>query len=81
VRQQWDRLFPLYAEYLKAMETFLAPTLFREAIDGAYDKMIARAGGLRDMPLRLLSPYQGYDESVFEACMAAIRAQYPDWLR
>lgn len=80
VEKQWDRLFPLYAEYLRAMEVFLAPTQHREAIDGGYDKMIVRASGVADFPLRLLSPYQGYDEPTFTACLAAIRKRYPDWL-
>jgi dihydrodipicolinate synthase/N-acetylneuraminate lyase len=81
VEQQWGRLFPLYAEYLKAMEAFLAPTRHRESIDGGYDKMIVRAGGIADFPLRLLSPYQGYDERTFAACVEAIQTQYPDWLQ
>ena len=51
----------------------------REAIDGAYDKMIVRGSGI-DMPLRLLSPYQPFGMATFEACMQALRENYPDWL-
>ena len=76
---QWDRLFPLHAEYLKVTSAFDAATPEREAIDGAYDKMIVRGSGV-DMPLRLLSPYQCFDLEVFEACMRELRERFPDWL-
>ena len=69
----------MQAEYLKVMDAFLEPTQGREAIDGAYDKMIVRGAGV-DLPLRLLSPYQGFDLTVFEACMKTLRERYPDWL-
>ena len=76
---QWDRLFPLQAEYMKVMAAFDDATPEREAIDGAYDKMIVRGSGI-DMPLRLLSPYQCFDLEVFEACMRDLRERFPDWL-
>ena len=34
---------------------------------GAYDKLIARLGGV-DMPLRLLSPYEGFTEEQVDVC-------------
>lgn len=76
---QWDRLFPMQAEYLRVMDAFLEPTRGREAMDGAYDKMIVRGSGI-DMPLRLLSPYRGFDLETFDACMRAVREGYPEWL-
>lgn len=79
VNRQWEKLFPLQAEYLKVMEDFLAPTQGREAIDGAYDKMIVRASGL-EMPLRLLSPYQGFSEEVFRECVRITKERHPHWL-
>ena len=51
----------------------------REAIDGAYDKMIVRASGL-DMPLRLLPPYQGFDEQTFAKCLRQLKRRHPKWL-
>ena len=69
----------MQAEYLRAMDAFLAPTRGREAIDGAYDKMIVRGSGI-DMPLTLLPPYRGFDLATFEACMQAVRQQFPRWL-
>ena len=37
-------------------------------IDGAYDKLIVRMGGM-DMPMRLLSPYQSFSHSEYEECL------------
>ena len=51
-----------------------------EHIDGAYDKMLVRLGGLEEMPLRLLSPYQGFTEEQYQQCKAALHEQYPDWV-
>jgi dihydrodipicolinate synthase/N-acetylneuraminate lyase len=79
VTRQFDKLFPMQAEYIRVMDTFLKPTAGRECIDGAYDKMIVRASGI-DMPLRLLSPYIGFDEETFEACVRTLRERYPDWI-
>jgi hypothetical protein len=31
------------------------------------------------MPLRLLSPYQGFTEEQYQACKRAFRDKYPDW--
>ncbi|MCZ6676834.1 MAG: dihydrodipicolinate synthase family protein [Candidatus Poribacteria bacterium] len=79
VTRQWDKLFPMQAEYLQVANAFLAPARGLERIDGAYDKMIVRASGV-DMPLRLLSPYEGFDLETFNACVRAVRERYPDWL-
>jgi dihydrodipicolinate synthase/N-acetylneuraminate lyase len=79
VTGQFDRLFRMQAEYQKVMDAFLEPTRGQERMDGAYDKMIVRASGI-DMPLRLLSPYQGFDVATFEACVRAVREHFPEWL-
>ncbi len=73
------KLFRMQAEYLAVGDAFQGPTGEPERIDGAYDKMIVRAAGV-DMPLRLLSPYQGFDLETYEKCLASLKAQYPDWL-
>jgi len=78
VNGRWDKLFPMQAEYVAAIGAFLAPTRPRAAIDGAYDKMIVRASGI-DMPIGLLPPYRGFDEETYQACVAAVREQFPDW--
>jgi dihydrodipicolinate synthase/N-acetylneuraminate lyase len=79
VTGQFDKLFRTQADYIRVMDAFLEPTLGRECIDGAYDKMIVRASGI-DMPLRLLSPYEGFDEETYLACVRTVQERYPDWL-
>ena len=49
-------------------------------IDGAYDKLWVRLGGFEQMPLRLLSPYQGFSEAQFHACRQMLERRYADWL-
>lgn len=77
--RQWDRLFPYQAEYLRAVEDVIAPMRRQALIDGAYDKMLVRLAGV-PMPLRLLSPYQGFSEEVFEECRRTLHERYGDWL-
>ena len=50
-----------------------------ERIDGAYDQLIVRMGGLEEMPLRLLSPYQSLSEDVYQTCARVFREKYADW--
>ncbi len=80
VNKQWERLFPLMAEYIQVMLAFDEPTRGHEAIDGAYDKMVVRASGI-DMPLRLLSPYKCFDKEVYEAVIQSVKERFPGWLR
>lgn len=49
-------------------------------IDGAYDKLWVRLGGFEQMPLRLLSPYRGFNEAQFQACRQLLESKYADWL-
>jgi len=77
--RQWDRLFLMMRDYMKVVYDVLAPTEGLSLIDGAYDKMLIRLGGL-DFPLRLLSPYQGMPEEVFDACSKILYERYSDWL-
>lgn len=73
------RLFRFQVEYLKAVEEIIAPLRRQPLMGGAYDKVLVRLGG--DMPLRLLSPYQGFDESIFEERRAILQERYADWVR
>ncbi|MFN7923705.1 MAG: dihydrodipicolinate synthase family protein [Bryobacteraceae bacterium] len=77
--KQWDKLFPYQAEYLTAVEDVIAPMRRQPLIDGAYDKALVRLGGI-PMPLRLLSPYQGFSEEVFEECRRTLHDKYADWI-
>ncbi|MCA2965326.1 MAG: dihydrodipicolinate synthase family protein [Acidobacteriaceae bacterium] len=77
--RQWDKLFLFQAEYLRAVEAVIAPLRRQTLIDGAYDKLLLRLAGI-PMPLRLLSPYQGFSEEVYEECRATLHGRYADWL-
>jgi dihydrodipicolinate synthase/N-acetylneuraminate lyase len=76
---QIERLFRFQKEYLDAVEDVIAPLRRRALIDGAYDKVLVRLGGI-DMPLRLLSPYEGFSEDVFEECRRILHSRYSTWL-
>jgi hypothetical protein len=56
------------------------PVLAEDRIDGAYDKMLVRMGGLEEMTLRLLSPYQCFTEEQYQACKRILHERFPDWV-
>ena len=71
----------LQREYSSLLEDVLGPLMGGESrIDGAYDKMIVRLGGFEEMPLRLLSPYQGFTEEEYQACKRVLHERHPDWV-
>jgi len=60
------------------VEEVIEPMRRREMIDGAYDKMLVRLSGI-PMPLRLLSPYENFPESIFEECNSILQSRYAEW--
>ena len=76
-----DKLLALQRGFHDLGAEVLSPMRDTEHIDGAYDKMIVRLGGLEEMPLRLLSPYQGFTEEQYQACRRIFHEKYPDWVR
>jgi dihydrodipicolinate synthase/N-acetylneuraminate lyase len=76
---QIEKLFRFHKEYLDMVEDVIAPMRRQPLIDGAYDKMLVRLGGV-DMPLRLLSPYESFSEEVYEECRTILHARYASWL-
>jgi dihydrodipicolinate synthase/N-acetylneuraminate lyase len=74
-----DALLRLHHGFLSLLDDVFGPLLAKERIDGAYDKMIVRLGGLEEMPLRLLSPYQGFSEEEYQVCKRVFHEKYPDW--
>ena len=76
---QIEKLFRFQKEYLDVVEGIIAPLRRRALIDGAYDKVLVRLGGI-DMPLRLLSPYETFSEDVFEECRTILHSRYATWL-
>lgn len=74
-----ETLFRLQRDFHDFVRDVLGPILSDEHIDGAYDKLIVRLGGLEDMPLRLLSPYQGLSEDQYQAVKDVFYSKYGDW--
>lgn len=77
--RQFEKVFPMQGEYLNMVWDVLQPTVHADRIDGAYDKMLVRLGGL-EMPLRLLPPYQGFSEEVFDRCRSIFHERYSAWI-
>lgn len=69
----------LHHGFLNFVRDVFGPALAEGRIDGAYDKMIVRMAGLEEMPLRLLSPYEGCSEEVYQAARAVFEARYAAW--
>jgi dihydrodipicolinate synthase/N-acetylneuraminate lyase len=78
-RREFDKLFRMQAEYLAVMADFHRPVAGTNKMDGAYDKMWVRLGGV-PMPLRLLSPYEGFSEDVLEQCRRILVDKHREWL-
>jgi dihydrodipicolinate synthase/N-acetylneuraminate lyase len=64
-------LFLLHRKYLEVGLDVIGPMRSVSLIDGAYDKLLARLGGL-EMPAALLSPYDHFPETVYEECRAML---------
>jgi hypothetical protein len=75
---QFDKLFPMFREYMQFIDDSLEPTAGKGLIDGAYDKMLVRLGGM-EFPPRLLSPYEWFPEEVFQACQKLVREKWSHW--
>lgn len=73
-------MFKLQKEFHDMLYGVLGPVLAEGRIDGAYDKLLVRLGGLEEMPLRLLSPYQGFSEEQYQACKRTLHEQFPEFL-
>jgi dihydrodipicolinate synthase/N-acetylneuraminate lyase len=74
----FNRLFRFQKDYLEMVEAVIAPMRRHSLIDGAYDKVLMRLGGV-DMPLSLLSPYESFSEDVFEECRSILHSKFSHW--
>lgn len=77
---QIETVVQLQHEAYDVLMGVLGPLLAKSRIDGAYDKVLVRLGGFEAMPLRLLSPYQGFSEAEYQTCKHTLHEQYPDWV-
>lgn len=78
-KRQIEQLFGLQKEFHDMLYDVLGSVLSEGRIDGAYDKMLVRLGGLEEMPLRLLT-YQCFTEAQYQACKRVLQEKYADWL-
>jgi dihydrodipicolinate synthase/N-acetylneuraminate lyase len=78
--RRMDEMFALQKEFHDMLHDVLGPLLAQGRIDGAYDKVLKRLGGFDEMPLRLLSPYQGFSEEDYQACKRTLHEKYPDFV-
>ncbi|MCW5849119.1 MAG: dihydrodipicolinate synthase family protein [Anaerolineae bacterium] len=74
-----ETMFRLQHDIYVMTAEVLGPVLTEARIDGAYDKMIVRLAGLEAMPIRLLSPYQGFSEEQYQAVKQVFQAKYSGW--
>ena len=79
VTGQVEKLFRFHKEYLAVVRDVAAPARKHVRIDGAYDKLWVRLGGL-PMPLRLLSPYESLPEETYDECRRILHEKHPDWV-
>ena len=75
-----EKLFSLQKGFHDLQTDLFGPLRGEERIDGAYDKIIVRLGGLEERPLRLLSPYEGFSGAQYQACKRVLHDRYPDWV-
>ena len=77
--QQFETLFALQKGFHDLLLDLVGSRLGQGYIDGAFDKLWVRLGGLEEFPLRLLSPYQGFDEAYYQACKRVFLEKYKGW--
>ena len=77
---QYEKALRMQVDFIKVITTMddLDRGTGGPGMDGAYDKMTVRASG-GEMPLRLLSPYEGFSEEVYETWLQKVRKTVPDW--
>jgi dihydrodipicolinate synthase/N-acetylneuraminate lyase len=77
---RYDALMRLHGELAAIDREILAPVRGLGLMDGAYDKLRVRLGGIGNFPLRLLSPYATISEDQYRQC-ARLAAGHREWLR
>jgi dihydrodipicolinate synthase/N-acetylneuraminate lyase len=77
--RDFAKLFQFQKDYLEMVEQVIAPMRRYPLMDGAYDKVLMRLGGV-EMPLRLLSPYDSFSEDIFDECRTILHSKFSHWL-
>lgn len=76
----YEALFRLQRELTAIDREILSPVRGLGLMDGAYDKLRLRLGGMPDFPLRLLSPYATFTEEQYRSC-ADIAHHHAAWMQ
>jgi dihydrodipicolinate synthase/N-acetylneuraminate lyase len=79
-RRDVATLFSLQKRFHDLLQEMLGPLLKEDRMDGAYDKILTRLGGLDAMPLRLLSPYQGFTEDQYQIARRILHDRFPEFV-
>jgi hypothetical protein len=75
-----EKVFAMQKQFEELMTDVLGRLLADGRIDGTYDKILVHLGKLEEMPLRILSPYQGYDEATYQKCKRILHTKYPEFV-
>jgi dihydrodipicolinate synthase/N-acetylneuraminate lyase len=78
--RQIDKLFQLQHGFHQLITDLFGSLWDQQRIAGAYDKIIVRLGGLEELPLRMLSPYQCFTEEQYQACKRIFYEKHPEWV-
>ena len=78
--RQIEKLFRLQQAFHDLANATFAGLPDEDHIDGCYDKMLVRMGGLEELPLRLLSPYHCFSEELYQECKSGVREKFPHLL-
>ena len=69
----------LGAWFGRLSDEVFGPLMVDRRVDGAYDKTITKlSAGMRDFPLRMLSPYRTISDEEFESAVTTLRERFPD---
>ncbi len=79
-RRDVATVFTLQKRFHDLLQEMLGALLKEDRMDGAYDKMLTRLGGVEAMPLRLLSPYQGFTEDQYQAARRILHERFPEFV-
>jgi hypothetical protein len=73
-------LFQLHREFADMSTDLWAQVRSGPHMDGAYDKMLVKLRMSPEFPLRLLSPYSGFGDEDYHACLRLLEERYPEFL-
>jgi dihydrodipicolinate synthase/N-acetylneuraminate lyase len=80
-RRDVETLFTMQHQFQRIEDDIWAVGTPGPHMDGAYDKMLTKLGMLPDFPLRLLPPYQSFDDDDYRAMKRVLDESWRDWIR